>query len=66
MRLTHDRVDVVLGIDVGTQSSKCVVLDVSGDLRGKDQVGYGYPTPRPPSPTPAGSAATAGSFRSCL
>ena len=47
MRLTHDRVDVVLGIDVGTQSSKCVVLDVSGDLRGKGQVGYGYQTPRP-------------------
>ena len=47
MRLTQDRVDVVLGIDVGTQSSKCVVLDMSGDLRGKGQVGYGYQTPRP-------------------
>ncbi len=46
MRLT-DRTDVILGIDVGTQSSKCVVLDANGDLRGVGQEGYGILTPRP-------------------
>lgn len=46
MRLT-DRTDIVLGIDAGTQSSKCVVLDAHGELRGVGQQGYGILTPRP-------------------
>jgi len=46
MRLT-DRTDVVLGIDVGTQSAKCVVLDAEGELRGVGQAGYDLLTPRP-------------------
>jgi xylulokinase len=45
MRLT-ERTDVVLGIDVGTQSSKCVVLDANGELRGVGQEGYDFLTPR--------------------
>ncbi len=46
MRLT-DRTDVVLGIDVGTQSAKCVVLDATGELRGVGQEPYDILTPRP-------------------
>lgn len=46
MRLT-DRTDVVLGIDVGTQSAKCVVLDAAGGLRGVGQESYDILTPRP-------------------
>jgi len=46
MRLT-DRTDVVLGIDVGTQSAKCVVLDAAGELRGIGQEAYDLLTPRP-------------------
>ncbi len=46
MRLT-DRVDVVLGIDIGTQSCKCVVLDEDGELRGVGQEGYELLTSRP-------------------
>ncbi len=46
MRLT-DRTDVVLGIDVGTQSAKCVVLDAAGELRGVGQESYDILTPRP-------------------
>jgi xylulokinase len=47
MRLTSDRVDVALGIDVGTQSCKCVALDAHGRLRGVGQYGYSVETPRP-------------------
>ena len=46
MRLT-DRTDVVLGIDVGTQSAKCIVLDATGELRGVGQEPYDILTPRP-------------------
>jgi len=37
---------VVLGIDVGTQSTKCVVLDAAGTLRGVGQHGYPVDMPR--------------------
>lgn len=47
MRLSAERSDVVLGIDVGTQSAKCVVLDAVGQVRGVGQQGYGLLTPRP-------------------
>jgi xylulokinase len=47
MRRTAERTDVVLGIDVGTQSCKCVALDASGRLRGVGQQRYGVLTPRP-------------------
>ena len=46
MRLT-ERTDIVLGIDVGTQSAKCVALDDSGTLRGTGQEAYDLLTPRP-------------------
>jgi xylulokinase len=39
--------DVVLGIDVGTQSCKCVALDAAGKLCGVGQQRYGVLTPRP-------------------
>lgn len=41
------RTDVLLGIDIGTQSSKCVVLDANGELLGIGQEGYDLRTPRP-------------------
>jgi len=47
MRLSAERSDVVLGIDVGTQSAKCVVLDANGQARGVGQQGYGLLNPRP-------------------
>lgn len=47
MRLRGQRPDVLLGIDVGTQSTKCVVLDTTGKLRGVGQSGYGVLNPRP-------------------
>lgn len=47
MRLTDQRPDVMLGIDVGTQSAKCVVLDANGTLRGAGQESYGVLSPRP-------------------
>lgn len=47
MRLSAERNDVVLGIDIGTQSAKCVVLDANGQVRGVGQQGYGLLTPRP-------------------
>ncbi|MCD4686945.1 MAG: xylulokinase, partial [Anaerolineae bacterium] len=47
MRLADQRPDVILGIDVGTQSAKCVVLDANGTLRGVGQDGYGVLSPRP-------------------
>jgi xylulokinase len=46
MRLI-DRTEVVLGIDVGTQSSKCVVLDANGDVCAVGQEGYDFLMPRP-------------------
>ena len=46
MRLT-ERVDVALGIDIGTQSCKCVVLGADGELHGVGQEGYDLLTPRP-------------------
>lgn len=42
-----ERTDVLLGIDAGTQSSKCVVLDARGELLGVGQEGYDLQTPRP-------------------
>jgi len=36
----------MLGIDVGTQSAKCVVLDVQGELGGVGQTGYPVQMPR--------------------
>ena len=47
MRLADQRPEVILGIDVGTQSAKCVVLDANGSLRGVGQEGYGVLSPRP-------------------
>ncbi|MBN1200814.1 MAG: xylulokinase [Anaerolineae bacterium] len=47
MRFNKQRPDVVLGIDVGTQSTKCVVLDETGQLLGVGQEGYGVQMPRP-------------------
>jgi xylulokinase len=47
MRRTVKRTDAVLGIDVGTQSSKCVILDSTGKLCGVGQARYGVLTPRP-------------------
>ncbi|RPJ01088.1 MAG: xylulokinase, partial [Chloroflexi bacterium] len=46
-RHSADQPDVLLGIDVGTQSCKCVVLDANGELRGVGQARYGVQTPRP-------------------
>jgi xylulokinase len=46
MRLADQRPEVILGIDVGTQSTKCVVLDANGTLRGVGQEGYGVLSPR--------------------
>ncbi len=46
-RTTSDTVNVVLGIDIGTQSTKCIVLDENGQLLGGGQEGYGVQTPRP-------------------
>lgn len=39
--------EVLLGIDVGTQSAKCVVLDSAGDLCGVGQQPYPVLTPQP-------------------
>ncbi|NLX11578.1 MAG: xylulokinase [Chloroflexi bacterium] len=47
MRLNQPRTEVMLGIDVGTQSAKCVVLDANGQLLGVGQQGYPVLTPRP-------------------
>ena len=47
MSTTVHHADIVLGIDVGTQSAKCVVLDGDGQLRGVGQHGYPVLTPRP-------------------
>ncbi|MBN1679633.1 MAG: xylulokinase [Anaerolineae bacterium] len=47
MRLIRQRTEAVLGIDVGTQSTKCVVLSDNGDLLGIGQHGYGVQKPRP-------------------
>ncbi|NDJ76639.1 MAG: xylulokinase [Chloroflexi bacterium] len=47
MKLGLQRNDVVLGIDVGTQSTKCVVLDAAGQPRGSGQAGYDVELPRP-------------------
>jgi xylulokinase len=41
------RVHSVLGIDVGTQSTKCIALDEKGALIGVGQAGYDILTPRP-------------------
>lgn len=46
LRWAAQQAGVVLGLDVGTQSAKCVVLDDTGELRGVGQVGYGIQTPR--------------------
>lgn len=47
MRLNKRQTEVMLGIDVGTQSTKCVVLDTNGQLRGLGQAEYGVDMPRP-------------------
>lgn len=47
MRRLKEHPGVVLGVDVGTQSAKCVVLDAGGELRGVGQAGYPLLTPRP-------------------
>lgn len=46
-RLITERIDILLGIDIGTQGSKCVVLDANGDLLGVGYEGYSLLTPRP-------------------
>jgi xylulokinase len=46
MRRNSQRLDVVLGIDIGTQSAKCVVLDVEGRMRGVGQESYAILAPR--------------------
>ncbi|HML21027.1 MAG TPA: xylulokinase [Aggregatilinea sp.] len=46
MQPSPQHIDIVLGIDVGTQSAKCVVLDANGQLRGVGQTGYPVLTPR--------------------
>ena len=47
MRRGKPRSDVVLGIDVGTQSAKCVIVDEGGTLLAVGQAGYELLTPRP-------------------
>lgn len=47
MQTSPQHIDIALGIDVGTQSAKCVVLDANGQLRGVGQYGYPVLTPRP-------------------
>ncbi len=47
MRLTNERPDAVLGLDIGTQSVKCVALNVHGRQIGAGQIGYPIHTPRP-------------------
>lgn len=43
--MTHP--PMILGIDLGTQSSKCVVVDGAGHQRGTGQHAYGVQRPRP-------------------
>lgn len=47
MVVTMQHPEVILGIDVGTQSAKCVVLDAKGTLRGVGQQGYDVLSPHP-------------------
>jgi xylulokinase len=47
MHRMTDRADVVLGVDLGTQSCKCIVLDAIGQLLGVGQQGYDLLIPRP-------------------
>ena len=38
---------LVLGIDTSTTSTKAILVDESGDVRGSAAAGYGYETPQP-------------------
>ncbi|MBI5959239.1 MAG: xylulokinase [Chloroflexi bacterium] len=47
MHRITDRADIVLGLDLGTQSCKCIILDAEGQFLGVGQQGYDLLTPRP-------------------
>ncbi|WP_119071646.1 xylulokinase [Aggregatilinea lenta] len=69
MQTSPQHIDITLGIDVGTQSAKCVVLDANGQLRGVGQYGYPVLTPRPgwaEQDPDAWWAAVAGAVRDAL